>query len=105
MDADKRFYLVDRKGDKFFAAKVSGTFQVGKAKEECPTELGRFAAAVLKFGKGGRFLTPTGHKSIMGFGGRARKAISYWLEPTIAAAIGVPSFGKIRKGTELPGSD
>jgi hypothetical protein len=95
MISDDRFYLIGADGIKYPAAKVNGTFQVGKGREETPDELGLFASAVLKFRKGGRFLTPTGHKSIMGFGGRARKAVSYWLEPSIASAIGVPSFGTI----------
>ena len=95
MTSDNRFYLIDASGNKYPAAKVNGTFQVGKGREETPDELGHFASAILKFRKGGRFLTPAGHKSIMGFGGRARKAVSYWLEPSIAATIGVPSFGTI----------
>lgn len=95
MTSDTRFLLKDRSGNNYPVAVLNGKFQIGKGRDELTDDLGRFAAAVIKFGKGGRFLTPTGHKSIMGYGGRARKAVSYWLDPSIAASIGVPSFGTI----------
>jgi hypothetical protein len=91
MHCDKRFAIFDEAGKAYFAAKVDGKFQVGKTRESITDSLAEFAAAVLKEGKGGRFLTPTGAKSIMGVGGRARRAVRYELDHSIAQQIGVPA--------------
>lgn len=93
MDCDKRFAIFDRDGQAYYAARIDGKFQVGKEREFVTGSLAEFASAVIKRSLGGRFLTPTGKKSIMGVGGRARTAVRYELDPTIAGAIGVPARG------------
>lgn len=93
MDCDKRFAIFDRGGQPYYAAKIHGKFQVGKNRDMVTDSLGEFASAVIKRSLGGRFLTPTGKKSIMGVGGRARTAVRYELDPKIADEIGVPARG------------
>jgi len=93
MDCDKRFVIFDRDGQPYYAARIDGKFQVGKERDIVTDSLAEFASAVIKRSLGGRFLTPNGHKSIMGVGGRARTAVRYELDPKIAAAIGVPARG------------
>jgi hypothetical protein len=93
MDCDKRFAIFDRSGQGYYAARIEGKFQVGKERDIVTDSLAEFASAVIKRSLGGRFLTPSGRKSIMGFGGRARTAVRYELDPAVAAAIGVPSRG------------
>lgn len=93
MDCDKRFALYDRDDEVYYAAKIDGKFQVGKERDIVTDSLAEFASAVIKRSLGGRFLTPNGNKSIMGVGGRARTAVRYELDPTIAGAIGVPPRG------------
>jgi hypothetical protein len=93
MDCDKRFVIFDRDGQPYYAARIDGKFQVGKEREIVTDSLAEFASAVIKRSLGGRFLTPTGSKSIMGIGGRARTAVRYELDPAIAGAIGVPARG------------
>lgn len=63
MDCDKRFGIFDAAGEAYYPAKIDGKFQVGKARDIITDSLAEFAAAVLKDGKGGRFLTPTGEKA------------------------------------------
>jgi hypothetical protein len=91
MDCDKRFAIFDAAGQAYYAAKVEGKFQVGKTRELITDSLAEFAAAILKQRKGGRFLTPNGAKSIMGIGGRARRAVRYELDQSIAQQFGVPA--------------
>jgi hypothetical protein len=93
MDCDKRFAIFDAAGQAYYAAKIDGKFQVGKARDLVTDSLAEFAAAVLKHGNGGRFLTPTGQKSIMSVGGRSRRAVRYELDDNIARQIGVPARG------------
>lgn len=93
MDCDKRFAIFDAAGEAYYAAKIDGKFQVGKARDFITDSLAEFAAAVLKQGSGGRFLTPTGQKSIMGVGGRSRRAVRYELDDDIAHQIGVAARG------------
>src|SRR5688572_18198359 len=93
MDCDKRFAIFDAAGGAYYAAKIDGKYQVGKARDLVTDSLAEFATAVLKEGKGGRFLTPTGAKNIMGIGGRSRSAVRYELDETIARRIGVPARG------------
>lgn len=93
MDCDKRFAIFDGEGQPYYAALIDGKFQIGKERKIVTDSLAEFASAVIKRSLGGRFLTPTGNKSIMGVGGRARTAVRYELDPTIAGAIGVPARG------------
>lgn len=93
MDCDKRFAIFDVAGQAYYAAKIGGKFQVGKTRNLITDSLPDFASAVIKRWQGGRFLTPNGRKSIMGVGGRARRAIRYELDQSIAKQIGVPPQG------------
>jgi hypothetical protein len=93
MDCDKRFAIFDAAGQAYYAAQIEGKFQVGKARDLITDSMAEFASAILKDRKGGRFLTPSGMKSILGVGGRARRAVRYELEPSIAHRIGVPAKG------------
>lgn len=93
MDCDKRFAIFDRDGQPYYAARIDGKFQIGKERDIVTDNLAEFASAVIKRSLGGRFLTPTGKKSVMGIGGRARTAVRYELDATIAGAIGVPVRG------------
>jgi hypothetical protein len=93
MDCDKRFVIFDRNDRPFYAALIDGKYQVGKDRDIITDRLHEFASAVIKQCLGGRFLTPEGHKSVMGVGGRARTAVRYELDPTVAMAIGVPPKG------------
>jgi hypothetical protein len=89
MDCDKRFAIFDAAGEAYYAAKIDGKFQVGKARDIVTDSLAEVATAVLKDGKGARFLTPKGEKSILGIGGRSRRAVRYELDDAIARQIGV----------------
>jgi len=91
MDCDNRFAIFDRDDQPYYAAKIDGKFQVGKEREIVTDSLAEFASAVIKRSLGGRFITPNGHKSIMGVGGRARTAVRYELDSVIAGSIGVPA--------------
>ena len=94
MTHDKRFALIDREGDARFAAIISNTYQVGKARDELPDSIESFARAILVDGKGGRFVCADGRKpALLKFGGRATEAQSYRLDPVIAQRIGVPPQG------------
>ena len=93
MHCDKRFAIFDLQGRTYFAALIGGKFQVGKERDLTTDSLGEFASAVIKQCLGGRFLTPEGRKSIMGVGGRARRAVRYELDPAVAQSIGVPPQG------------
>lgn len=87
--ADRRFALIDKNGRRRYPQIIKGTFQVGKGRDELPGDLVDFARAILKQGKGGRFMTEDGSShGILGYGGRAREAVAYELDPAIAAAIG-----------------
>jgi len=100
MDCDKRFAIFDAAGRAYYAARIDGKFQVGKARDVVTDSLAEFATAVLKHGHGGRFLTPTGKKSIMGIGGRARRAIRYELDEAVARQIGIAAHGTVDVGAE-----
>jgi hypothetical protein len=93
MDCDKRFAIFNDADEAHYAAKIDGRFQVGKARDIVTESLAEFATAVLKDGKGGRFLTPAGQKSIMGVGGGSRRAVRYELDEAIAGQIGVAARG------------
>ena len=91
MNHDTRFALIDSSGDKRFAAIIDGTFQIGKAKEATPTSIEVFARAVLVDGRDGRFVCADGRKpALLKFGGQAREAVGYRLDPIIAEKLGVP---------------
>lgn len=93
MNCDKRFALFDAQERPYYAVRIDGKFQIGKERDILTDSLGEFASAVIKRSLGGRFLTPTGNKSVMGIGGRARTAVRYELDPSVAASIGVPARG------------
>lgn len=93
MNCDKRFAIFDLQGRPYFAARIDGKFQVGKKRDLITDSLGEFAAAIIKQCLGGRFLTPEGRKSIMGVGGRARRAVRYELDDAVARSIGVAAKG------------
>ena len=93
MDCDRRFAIFDAAGEAYYAAKIDGKFQVGKERDIVTDSLAEFAMAVLRHGKGGRFLTPTGQKSIMAVSGRSRRAVRYELDESTARQIGVAARG------------
>lgn len=94
MDYDTRLALIDNDGDERFAAIIKGTFQIGKERGDTPTDITVFARAILKEGCDGRFVCSDGRKQgILKFSGRARKAVSYRLDPSIAAKLGIPAQG------------
>jgi hypothetical protein len=89
MNCDKRFAIFDAANEAHYAAKIDGKFQVGKARDIVTESLAEFATAILKEGKGGRFRTPAGQKSILSIGGRSRRAVRYELDEAVAREIGV----------------
>lgn len=96
MPFDKRFALIDRDGELRFPQIINGTFQIGKEREAMPADLLSFARGVLVEKRGGRFTRPDGSKhGILGFGGKAREAVGYVLDPAIAARLNVPASGEL----------
>lgn len=94
MTHDTRFALIDSTGRKRYAQILDGTFQIGKAADEKPTDLADFARAILLRKKDGRFRCKTGRMTgILGYGKRECKA--YELDAKIASTIGVPERGSI----------
>lgn len=94
MTYDKRFALIDRQGDARYAAIISGSFQVGKASDQLPTCIEDFARAILIEGNGGRFVCADGRKpAVLKFGGRAKEACAYRLDPAIARRLGISPQG------------
>jgi len=88
---DPRFALIDTDGDERFAARIDGTFQIGKAKDDTPTDIEKFAHAILVDGRGGRFVCADGRKpAVLKFVGRPRAVVGYRLDPQIAAKLGIP---------------
>lgn len=95
MTHDKRFALVDRQGDARYAAIIAGSYQVGKERDQLPCNIEEFARAILIEGKGGRFVCADGRKpAVLKYGGRAREACAYELDPAIAQRLGLPSQGR-----------
>lgn len=94
MSHDKRFALIDQQGDARYAAIIAGSFQVGKERDQLPGNIEDFARAILIDGKGGRFVCADGRKpAVLKYGGRAREACAYKLDPAIARRLGVPPQG------------
>ena len=94
MNHDTRFALIDTDGDERFAAIINGTFQIGKAKDDAPTDIEKFAHAILVDGRGGRFVCADGRKpAVLKFLGRPRAVVGYRLDPQIAAKLGIPTTG------------
>lgn len=94
MNHDIRFALIDTDGDERFAARIKGTFQIGKAKDATPTDIEQFAHAILVDGRGGRFVCADGCKpAVLKFIGRGRAVVGYRLDPQIAEKLGVPPIG------------
>lgn len=94
MSYDARFALIDTDGEERFAAIIDGTFQVGKAKVDDPTDLEKFVKAILKEGKEGRFVSADGIKhGTLKFSKGAREAQAYRLDPVIASKLGIPAYG------------
>lgn len=94
MTHDKRFALIDQQGDTRYAAIIAGSFQVGKERDLLPGNIEDFARAILIDGKGGRFVCADGRKpAVLKYGGRAREACAYKLDPAIALRLGVPPQG------------
>jgi hypothetical protein len=90
MFADDKFKLISPTGELMPAAIVCGEYRFGKSKHDGVKDLAAFATGVIKRGKSGRFVTPSGRNTIK-IGGQA--AVGYELDPTIAGAIGVPPRG------------
>ncbi|WP_240313705.1 hypothetical protein [Sphingomonas carotinifaciens] len=91
MNHDIRFALIDVDGDERFAARIGGTFQIGKDKEGTPTDIEKFAYAILVDGLGGRFVCADGRKpAVLKFVGRPRAVVGYRLDPQIATKLGIP---------------
>jgi hypothetical protein len=94
MTHNTKFALIDTDGDERFAAIIDGTFQIGKDRRATPTRIEDFAKAILVDGKDGRFVCADGRKpALLKFSGKARKAVAYRLEPSIAANLGIPAYG------------
>ncbi|MCL6684101.1 hypothetical protein [Sphingomonas alba] len=94
MNHSPKFALIDSDGDERFAAIIGGTFQVGKARLAKPTHLEAFAKAILLDGQDGRFVCADGRKpAVLKFSGKARQAVAYRLDPSIAANLGIPAVG------------
>ena len=88
---DTRFALIDTDGDERFAARIDGTFQIGKAKDGTPTDIEKFVHAILVDGHGGRFVCADGRKpAVLKFIGRPRAVVGYRLDPQIATKLGIP---------------
>lgn len=91
---DRRFTLIDRDGRHRYAQIYKGTFQVGKARIETPTDLACFARSILVDCKDGRFTcADKSQHGILKYGRRAAR--SYVLDLAIAKRIGVPSRGSV----------
>lgn len=91
---DPRFALIDSKGERRFAQRIKGTFQVGKARLSTPTDLATFVRAVLIDGHEGRFTNADGSKhGTLRYG--AREAMEYELDPAIARPMGIASKGHV----------
>lgn len=94
MTHDTRFALIDTDGDARFADIINGTFQIGKGRKRLPTSITEFARAILIEGEDGRFICSDGRKpAVLKFSGRARKAVAYRLDQTIADSLGIPASG------------
>lgn len=94
MTHDNRFALIDTDGDERFAARIDGTFQIGKAKDDTPTDIEKFAHAILVDGHGGRFVCEDGRKpAVLKLIGRPRAVVGYRLDPQIATKLGIPPTG------------
>jgi hypothetical protein len=94
MTHDTRFALIDTDGDERFAAIIDGTFQVGKEKADTPSDIEKFAHAILVDGRGGRFVCADGRKpALLKFRGQPRAVVGYRVAPEIAAKLGIPSTG------------
>ncbi|MBB5713164.1 hypothetical protein FHT02_004434 [Sphingomonas xinjiangensis] len=90
MKHDTRFALIDTAGDERFAARINGTFQIGKERDATTTDIEAFARAVLIDGQGGRFVCSDGRKpAVLKFSGRAKEAVAYRLDPAIARKLGI----------------
>jgi hypothetical protein len=91
---DTRFALIDTDGDERFAALIDGTFQIGKAKDDTPTDIEKFAHAILVDGRDGRFVCADGSKpAVLKFMGRPRAVVGYRVDPQIATKLGIPPTG------------
>jgi hypothetical protein len=90
MTHDTRLALIDKDGDERFPATIDGTFQIGKAVEDTPTDIGKLAHAVLIEDKEARFVSADGRKRGT-FKFRGRDAVAYRLDPVIAARLGIPA--------------
>ena len=91
---DTSFALIDTDGDERFAARINDTFQIGKAKEGTPTDIEKFAHAILVDGRGGRFVCGDGRKpAVLKFIGRPRAVVGYRLYHKIAEKLGIPPTG------------
>ena len=80
--------------DTRFAAIIDGTFQIGKAKDDTPTDIEKFAHAILVDGRDGRFICADGSKpALLKFMGRPRAVVGYRVDPQIATKLGIPATG------------
>lgn len=94
MTHDIRFALIDTHGDARYAARIDGTFQIGKDRRRKPTAIEDFARAILIEGEDGRFVCGDGRKpGVLKFSGRAKQARAYRLDPALASKLGIPAFG------------
>lgn len=94
MTHDTRFALIDTDGDERFAAIINGTFQVGKEKDDTPSDIEKFAHAILVDGRGGRFVCADGRKpALLKFRGKPRAVVGYRVAHEIAAKLGIPPTG------------
>lgn len=94
MTHDNRFALIDQQGDARYAAIIAGSFQVGKERDQLSGNMEDFARAILIEGKGGRFVCADGRKpAVLKYGGRAREACAYKLDPAIALRLSIPPQG------------
>lgn len=94
MTHDTRFALIDTDGDERFAAIIDGTFQIGKAKDDTPSDIEKFAHAILVDGRDGRFVCADGRKpALLKFIGRPRAVIGYRVTTEIAAKLDIPPIG------------
>jgi hypothetical protein len=92
MTHDTRFALIDSAGDERFAARIDGRFQIGKTRPATLDAIEAFARAILVDGQGGRFVCADGRKpAVLKFGGRAREALGYRLDPVVAERLGIAS--------------
>ena len=93
MAHDTRFALIDKAGRERFAAKISGTFQVGKDRKRTPVDLETFARAILLEGEGGRFVCANGEMpAVLKYcTQKDLQAVGYRLDPMIASRLGIPA--------------